>query len=151
MQDGRTCTANYNTGTYASPTWVAIGRLSSPSRPQGRPTSRKTYREASNSKNALGVRDYGFSGTYVQKADAAAATDSVFAALLASYTNGTAMDLALLDGPAATNGSTGVRGAFAVSKLDKSEDDEDAVVYDVEWVEVEDAEIAETVAYTIAS
>lgn len=135
MQPGRTCTINYNSGTFGSPTWVALGRASSPSRSQGRPTSRKTYREATTSKNVTGLLDYEISFQYVQKD--AGATDTVLAALLDSLLNDTVLDIAMLDGPAATTGSTGIRGPFVVSQMDKSEDDEDAVVYDVTLVEVE--------------
>lgn len=147
MQAGRTCTLNYNTATYALPTWVALGRASSPSRSQGRPTSRKVYRDATTSKNVTGFLDYEISFQYVQKD--AGASDTVFAALLASLVSGTAMDICMLDGAAATSGSTGIRGPFVVSQLDKSEDDEDAVIYDVTLVEIEDDD-QETAAYTIA-
>lgn len=148
MQAGRTCTWNYNTGTFGSPTWVAIGRASSPSRTQGRPTSRKTYREANSSKNVTGLLDFEISGQYVQKN--AGTADTVFDALEDSLLNDTVMDICMLDGPAATTGSTGIRGPFVVSQLDKSEDDEDAVVYDVTQVEVEDDTITEVASYTIS-
>ena len=149
MQAGRTCTINYNSATFGTPTWVPIGRASSPSRTQGRPTSRKTYREATTSKNVTGLLDYGISFQYVQKDDAATGTDSVLVALLASLVSDTPMDIAMLDGPAATTGSTGIRGPFVVSQCDKSEDDEDAVVYDVTLVEIE-SDDQETAAYTIS-
>lgn len=148
MQAGRTCTLNYNTGTYGSPTWVHIGRVSSPSRTQGRPTSRKTYREANNSKNVTGLIDNEISGQYVQKN--AGQADTILDALEDSLLNDTVLDIAMLDGPAATTGSTGIRGPFVVSQLDKSEDDEDAVVFDFTLVEVEDDTIAETTSYTIS-
>ena len=138
MQAGRTCTINYNSGTYASPTWVAIGRASSPSRTQGRPTSRKTYRSATTSKNVTGLLDYEISGQYVQ--GAAGAADTVLDDLIDSLQNDTALDICMLDGPAATVGSAGIRGPFVVSQLDKSEDDEDAVVYDFTLVEVYSAD-----------
>lgn len=149
MQAGRVCTINYNSATYGTPTWVAIGRASSPSRSQGRPTSRKTYREATTSKNITGLLDYEISFQYIQKDDAATGTDSVLAALLASLVSETALDIAMLDGPAATTGSTGIRGPFVVSQMDKSEDDEDAVMYDVTLVEIE-SDDQETAAYTIS-
>ena len=149
MQAGRTCTINYNSPTYATPTWVAIARASSPSRSQGRPTSRKTYREATTSKNVTGLLDFEISFQYVQKGDAATGSDTVLDALLDSLINDTELDIAMLDGPAGTTGSTGIRGPFTVSQCDKSEDDEDAVVYDVTLVEIE-SDDQETAPYTIS-
>lgn len=135
MQVGRNCTLNYNTGTYASPTWTALGRVSSPKLNQARPTSRKVYRESVNSKNVTGVKDIGFTFTYIVKGTAA--TDAVLTALLASFHSETVMDIAALDRPAAS-GAKGIRGPFVVSQINKNEDDEDAVSYDVTLVEVED-------------
>lgn len=148
MQVGRQCSLNYNTGTYGTPTWTVIGRVSSPSRTQGRPTSRRTYRGASTSKNVTGLMDYEISGQYVPKNKGQA--DTVFDALLDSFQNDTVLDIAMLDDAAATSGATGIRGPFVVSQLDRSEDDEDAVVYDFTLVEVEDDTIAETDTLTIA-
>lgn len=146
MQPGRTCTLNYNSATYAAPTWVHIGRASSPSRTQGRPTSRKTYRSATTSKNVTGLLDYEISGQYVQ--GAAGAADTVLDELIDSLENDTVLDICMLNGPAATSGNTGIRGPYVVSQLDKSEDDEDAVVYDFTLVEVFSAD-QETATYTI--
>lgn len=148
MQPGRTCSINYNSATYGSPTWVVIGRASSPSRTRGRPTSRKTYRSATTSKNVTGLIDNEITFQYVQGPDNSAAGDTVYAALLASLVSGTVLDIAMLDRPAATTGATGIRGPFVVSQLDKSEDDEDAVVFDVTLVEVFSAD-QECAAYTI--
>lgn len=147
MQAGRTCKLYYNTGTYGVPTWVLIGRVSSPSRTQGRPTSRKTYREATNSKNVTGLKDFEISGQYVLKN--ATVADTVYAALLASFMSDTVMDIAMLDTLVATTGATGIRGPFVVSQLDRSEDDEDAVVADFTMVEVESDTIAETTTMTV--
>jgi len=149
MQAGRTCSLNINTATYASPTWAILGRASSPSRTQGRPTSRKTYREASNSKNVTGLMDYEISGQYVPKN--AGQADTVFDDLLDSFQNDTVLDVAMLDQAIATTGATGIRGPFVVTQLDRSEDDEDAVAYDFTMVEVEDDTIPETDTYTVSS
>jgi hypothetical protein len=149
MQTGRNCSINYNTGSYGTPTWTELGRASSPSRSQSRPTSRKTYREATTSKNVTGLLDYGISFQYVAKD--AGVSDTVLTAILASLRSGTTMDIAMLDDDAGTSGATGIRGPFVVSECNRSEDDEDAVVYDVTLVEVEDStNSAETAAYTIS-
>ena len=87
MQNGRTCTLNYNSGIFGSPAWVKIGRVSSPSLTQGRPTTRKTYHDARTSKNATGLMDTGIEGTYVQRD--AGTSDTVLDALFDSYYNET--------------------------------------------------------------
>jgi hypothetical protein len=149
MQAGRTCSINYNTGTYASPTWTAMGRVSSPKMNEGRPATRRTYRGSPNSKNVLGMLDVGVTFTYVARPGTA--TDAVLTALLASLRSGTQMDIAMLDRPAGT-GAKGMRGPFVVSAMPRNEDDEDAVSYEVTLVEVnhdtEDAFMA--APYTIS-
>lgn len=149
MRSGRKCTLNYNTGTYASPTWTHMGRVSSPKQTLGRPTSRKVWRESANSKNVTGVKDVGMTFTYIVKSNDVA--DAVLTALLDSYHNDTVMDLAALDRTAGT-GAKGIRGPFVVSQIDRNEDDEDAVSYDVTVVEAEhDTETAFMAAsFTIA-
>jgi hypothetical protein len=91
--------------------------------------------------------DYEITFQYIQK-DAGAA-DTIYDDLLDSLLNDTTLDICMLDGPAATSGSAGIRGPFVVSQLDKSEDDEDAVMFDVTLVEVESAD-QETDAFEIA-
>ncbi len=142
MKPGRTCTLNYNAGTYAAPTWTHIARVSSPKQTRGRPATRRTYRSHVNSKNVLGMIDAGITFTYVCRASG---TDTVLTSLMTSLNSDTNMDIAMLDGPAAT-GATGIRGQFKVSQMDRNEDDEDAVSYDVTLVEVEASAADETTA-----
>jgi hypothetical protein len=147
MRAGRHCTANLNTGTTAVPVWAAMGRISSPKRTQARAANGRTYRAAANKQNVLGVKEYGFSFTYlVKNLDS---EDAILAALQDSFDNETVLDIAILD-RAAGAGATGIRGPWQVSQLDRSEDDEDAITYDVTIVEVEDDDIGEVDNYTIA-
>lgn len=132
MKPGRTCTVNYNTGTYASPTWTHIGRVSSPTINEARPATRRTYRGSNNSKNVLGMLDVGVTFTYVVRDG----TDTVLAAILAALRAATVLDIALLDGPAGP-AATGIRGPFFVQAANRNEDDEDAVTYEVTLVEAE--------------
>lgn len=147
MKPGRTCTVNYNTGTYASPTWTHIGRLSSPKINEGRPATRRTYRGSTNSKNVVGMLDVGVTFTYI----VSQTTDTVLAAILAALRAGTVLDIALLDKAAGAT-ATGIRGPFLVSAANRSEDDEDAVVYEITLVEAEHATETAFVAapYTIS-
>jgi hypothetical protein len=135
MQVGRQCSMNVNTGTFATPVWSAAGRVSSPKINMARPTSRKVYRESPNSKSVTGVRDIGLTFTYIVRGNTA--TDAVLTLLLNSFNNDTVLDMAALDRPAGS-GAKGIRGPFQVSQMNKNEDDEDAVSYDVTIVEVED-------------
>lgn len=132
MKPGRTCTVNYNTGTYASPTWTHIGRVSSPTQNEGRPATRRTYRGSPNSKNVLGMLDVGITFTYIVRDG----TDTVLAALLTALRTAAVVDVAMLDRPAGSN-ATGIRGPFLVSQMNRNEDDEDAVTYEVTLVEAE--------------
>lgn len=146
MRAGRTCSANYNTGTFGIPVWTKLGRISSPKRTQGRAANGRTYRDAANKQNVLGVKEYGYSFTYI--VGNLADTDTVLDALQDSFDNETVLDIAILDRAAGT-GAKGIRGPFQVSQLDRMEDDEDAVTYDVTIVEVEDSTIGEVDNYTI--
>lgn len=135
MQVGRKCSMNVNTGTYGTPIWSALGRISSPKINLGRPTSRKTYRESRNSKNVTGMLDVGFTFTYIVKGTGVA--DTILDMLYDSLYNDTVLDMAALDKTSAT-GAKGIRGPFLVSQLNKTEDDEDAVSYECTVVECED-------------
>ncbi len=134
MKAGRYCSANVNTGTYGTPVWGVLSRISNVKRGQSRGTSEKRYRGAKNVKTVTGMKKYTFAFQYVSKD--AGETDSVFALLQASLITTRKWTLAFLDKAAGT-GAKGVRGPFVVTKLDRNEDDEDAVTYDVEVSEVD--------------
>lgn len=134
LRAGRLCSANINTGTYSTPVWAALTRISNVKRGQSRGTTQRKYRGAKNAKNVQGMRVYTFSFTYVARD--AGETDANFVLLQASFDNETLMDLSFLDKAAGT-GAKGVRGPFVVTKLDRNEDDEDAVSYDVEVSEID--------------
>jgi len=78
--------------------------------------------------------DAGITFTYVAKASG---TDSVLTMLLNSNANDAMIDIAALEATPAY-GVTGIRGPFKVSQIDRNEDDEDAVSFDVTLVECED-------------
>lgn len=147
MLKGSKCSANLNTGTFGSPTWTALGRITSPKRTQTRAANARTYRAANNKQNVLGMKEYGYSFQYVVKS--LGASDAVLALLQDSFDDEVVLDIAILDRPAGT-GAKGIRGPFQVSQFDRSEDDEDAVTYEVTVVEVEDATIGECDNYTIS-
>jgi hypothetical protein len=151
MRAGRKCTLNYNTGTYGTPVWSQLRRVSDVKLANSRGTSERMYRGAANKKTVTGYRSYSISFTYAVK-DVGMASDTVLTALLDSFNNDTTMDIAMLDRPAGSN-ATGIRGPFVVSQMDRNEPDEDGVTYDVVLSEI-DAEQAgtlwEAAPYTIA-
>ena len=156
MPAGKSCKAFLNIGgTLASPTWVEMRRISNVSRPKSRSTSDRMFRGAKNKKKVTGYLEYTFSFQYVPaKAGSAAATaDTVLAALEASLENELTLDAAFMDRAIATVGAKGVRGPMMCTKLDRTEDDESSVVFDVELVEVEHEDSAgalvEIAPYTI--
>ncbi len=134
---GRLRAAYYNSATFGSPTWVAMGRISDVQRSRSRATSDRKFREAKNAKKVTGYMERGFSFKYHAKK--AGATDTVLDKLEDSFTNETVLDVCFLNGLIAA-GTTrkGERGPVVVTKLDINEADEEGVTFDVELSEVED-------------
>ncbi len=148
---GRNRAAYINTGTYATPVWVQMSRISGVQRPQSRATSDRKYRGSKNVKTITGYLQYGFTFKYHVKS-AKLATDTVSALLQASLESETVLDVAFLNQRivqatgtfTAGANAVGVRGPVVVSKFDISEEDEEGVAFDVELKEVEDEQPAGT-------
>jgi hypothetical protein len=149
-QAGRKRAAYYNSGTYASPTWIHLARISDVNRPQSRSTSDRMYRGAVNKKKVTGYKEHSFTFKYhVKKAGTA---DTVLDKLQDSFDNDTVIDICFMNGKFDTGTTrTGVRGPVVVSKFDISEADEEGVTYDVELVEVEDDTIPEITAFSVTT
>lgn len=147
---GKDRAAYYNSGTYASPTWVHFARISDVNRPQSRASSDRMYRGAKSKKKVLGYKEFGF--TFKYHAKESGSTDTVLDKLQDSYDNETVLDVCFMDGKF-DSGTTrvGVRGPVQVSKFDISEADEEGVTYDVELVEVEDNTIPEITAFSVTT
>lgn len=157
MSAGRKCWAAYNSGTYASPVWVTLSRITEVKRSQSRGTGERMYRGAANKKTITGYMEYKMSFKY--QAKRAGLADTVFDALNASFLNETKLDVLFLDQPltvptgnaAIGTSAKGVRGPYVVTKFDRDESDEDGVSFDVELAEIEDEQsgaLVETVPYT---
>lgn len=147
--EGRKNKLYYNAGTYATPTWTLIGRISGLKRTQNRSTSEYAYREAANKKTATGQITTELSFKYETKR-APTAADTVFAALLDSFTNDTVLDIACTDQAIGTSGAKGIRGPFVVTQFDRDEADESNTAYDVTLKEVDHEEsgsLVEVAAY----
>jgi hypothetical protein len=160
MSAGRTRAAYINTGTYTTPVWVMMSRISGVQRAQGRGTAERKYRGARNVKTVTGYMKYGFTFKYHIKA-ARLQADTVVALLEGSVFNETTLDVCFLNQriiqpvgfPVGAN-AVGVRGPMVCTKCDISEEDEEGVTYDVELAEVEDEQPAgtliEVAAYSVA-
>jgi hypothetical protein len=156
MTAGRTCKAFVQIGgTFATPTWVEMRRISNVQRPKSRGTSDRMFRGARHKFKVAGYLEYGWTFTYTPaKAGSAAATaDTVLTALENSLENETVLDVIFID-RALVTGAKGVRASVQCTKMDRKEDDEDSVTFDVELVLVEDEDtggaLREPIAYTVA-
>lgn len=150
-QAGRKRAVYYRSGgTFASPTWTYVGRISDVQRGRERATNDRMYRGAKNVKSITGYMKRSFSFKYHVKA--AGATDTILDALEDSFLNDTVLDVCFMNGKFDTGTTrTGERGPVVVSKCDISESDEDGVTYDVELVEVEDDVITEFAAFSVTT
>lgn len=109
----------YNSGNYASPTWVEVencGDLDSPD-------TRSTVAAPTRGKwpfvgYLLGNRDIGLSWSSLQKKGTA---DAALTALVTAYDAGTAVEFAIADGAIATAGTKYRRMQMKISKADQSE------------------------------
>lgn len=147
---GRKRAAYINTGTYSTPVWTELSRISGVSRPRSRGSGERKYRGAQNAKTITGYKVNGFSFKYHVKA--AKFTDAALAALETAYNNDTPLDVFFANQKiiqptgSFTSGdkAVGVRGFVNVMKLDISEEDEEGVTMDVELSEAEHEEPAGT-------
>jgi hypothetical protein len=123
---GLDCKLYRNTGTYASPTWNEIanvadvtvqlskGEADTSTRASGWKTRKGTLKDAS----------IDFQLKFVPG-------DTDFAALLASYTGNSSIELLALDGLLATTGSQGLRAVCEVFNFQQGQPLEGAVAFDV--------------------
>lgn len=151
MSAGRLRALYYRSGgTYGSPTWTLVGRISDVSRGRERGVSERKYRSAKNVKGVTGYLKRTFSFKYHIKK--AGSTDTIADAFEDSFINETVMDVCFMNGKFDTGTTrTGERGPVVVTKLDITESDEDGVTYDVELTEVEDETIAEFAAFSVTT
>lgn len=151
MAAGRQRAAYVNTGTFSTPVWVEMSRISGVQRGRSRGTSDRKYRGSGNVKTVTGYRTNTFTFKYHVKA-ARFTTDAVLALLEGSYENETPLDVAFLNQRIvqptgsfqAGAQAVGVRGFVVAVKMDINEEDEEGVSIDVELREIEHEEPAGT-------
>jgi hypothetical protein len=123
---GLECKLYYNTGTYASPTWVEIVNARDVTIPLTKGEA-DTSRRGSTWRTRRGtLKDASIDFQIVQKDG-----DATFTALLNSYINGTPIELLALNGATTDTAAEGLRATCEVFNFQDAQALESAVVYDV--------------------
>lgn len=123
---GLDCKLYYNSGTYASPTWVEIVNAKDVTVPLTKGEA-DTSRRGTEWKTRRGtLKDASIDFQLVQEDG-----DAAFTALLNSFLNNTPIELLALNGPVGTVGSEGLRATCEVFNFQDAQALESAVVYDV--------------------
>lgn len=124
---GRHCKAFVNTGTFASPTWVPISRFRDLTRPDSRAKAQNGDRGSDFDSTITGRRTVGVTGElrYVPGDDASDA-------LKEAYDANTPVDMCFIDAPG-TPGSHGQRGDFLISKWERAEPLDGAVMINADF------------------
>jgi hypothetical protein len=123
---GLDCKLYRNTGTYASPVWNEMPNVSDVTIPLSKGEADTSTRASKwkTRKGTLKDASIDFQLKYVPG-------DTDYAALLASYIDGTTIDLLALDGPVGTTGSQGLRAVCEVFNFQEGQALESAVTFDV--------------------
>ena len=128
---GKDCVLHYNSGTYSTPTWVAIPRVGDVTDAGGKNTSSLATRETGYDVQGAGLKTKTLSFTYLHKPGG---SDTVHDALRSSYDDDTQTEFYAADGAAATTGTTGYRWYGIVTKFDFVQELEGGSMWDVEIV-----------------
>jgi hypothetical protein len=139
---GRENAMYINTGSFASPTWLYVDRISDVKRAASRPASSRKYRGLLSTKHVRGYKTYDFNCKY--EAKRAGQTHTVFDQFNNSFESETNLDILMINakltyptGHALIGmNAVGFRGYFGVFKFDRDETDEDGTTYDLELKEV---------------
>jgi hypothetical protein len=125
---GRQAKTYYNTGTHATPVWVLMGRIVNLTQPFSKGEAELKDRESDWKKVLGGLKELGLKFTYNEKKSV---NDTVFAALWDSWLNDTAVECAAMNGLIATTGNKGYRAYLMVTEMERSEELEAVVAWDV--------------------
>jgi hypothetical protein len=123
---GLDCKLYRNTGTWSTPIWNEIPTVGDVTIPLSKGEAEMSTRGSrwKTRKGTLKDASIDFQVKLVKG-------DIDLAALLASFVDGTPIELLALDGPVATAGSQGLRAVCEVFKFDNGQPLEGAVVFDV--------------------
>lgn len=124
---GLNCELSYNTGTFGSPTWSAIGNARDVT------LSLEAGEADASTRGSDGWREtiQALKDGSIEFELAADSTDAAFTAIKSAFFDGTSIDVLALDGPQSTTGSQGLRMIAAVSAFSRSEPLEDTVTVSV--------------------
>tara|TARA_R110000824_G_scaffold741_4_gene4602 strand:+ start:5868 stop:6311 length:444 start_codon:yes stop_codon:yes gene_type:complete len=124
---GLNCELSYNTGTFATPTWSAIGNARDVT------LSLEAGEADASTRGSDGWREtiQALKDGSIEFELAADSSDAAFTAIKTAFFDGTSIDVVALDGPQATAGSQGLRMIAAVSAFSRSEPLEDTVTVSV--------------------
>lgn len=126
---GFECVLYYNSGTYASPTWVPMPMVRNLSEPEGYTKIDISTRASPNKKYFAGQADCSVAFDYLYRKGT---TDSVFTFLQTSKDARTAVQFAVADGPIATVGTEYSLDYYQVTKFDKKQDLDGVMMFDIE-------------------
>jgi hypothetical protein len=125
---GRDASINRNTGAaFGTVTWVAIANIQDVTLNSDRAKGDVSVRGVDFKQYVMGQKDVSvsFSLVFVR-------ADAGYTALLGAHVAGTPIQLAVLDGPAATAGSYGLNADWHVNKFARGEPVDDGIKFDVE-------------------
>lgn len=128
FQIGKDCVLHYNSGTYGTPTWVAVPRVGDVTHALGKNTASLATRETGYDVQGGGLKTSSLSFSYLHKPG----TDTVHDALRSSFDSDTATEFYVADGAAATSGTQGYRMYGIVTKFDFVQELEGGSMFDVE-------------------
>lgn len=124
---GKDCKLYYNSGTNALPVWVEVKHAINATANLGKGEADVSSRAVGWKLSKGGLKELEVSFTYRHLAGA----DTVFDAILASYTAGTPKQFAVMDADITSTGAQGVKAYFEVFQLNQSQELENAVEYEV--------------------
>lgn len=113
---GRNCSINRNTGTYGSPTWTVVPYVKDATLNLAKNEADATVRNSAFELMVGANKQVSVEFEIVEDT-----SDAGWTALNASYHSGTEIDMAVLNGAAATVGSKGVRAYWEVMNFDRNE------------------------------
>lgn len=126
---GFECVLYYNSGTNASPTWVAMPMVRNLSETESYTKIDISSRASANKKYFAGQADVSVSFDYLYRKGA---TDTVFTFLQTIKDARTATQFAISDGPIATVATEYSKDYYQVTKFDKKQDLDGVMMFDIE-------------------
>ena len=149
---GRLSKLYFNTGTYASPTWIEVDKIGDVDIDDAASTSDSDSRESGNTKTIGGNDKFAIKFEYGKVRGIA---DAAYSEINTSRRTKDCIDTLALDGDVTEEGSEGLRGPFWVTTKNKKEPVNDKEVYSIEMHEGyeydDDGDIIDCVAVVVGA